>query len=63
MGILPDLKDYKQTPIPEKKPELENRFDEIFTTRTSYETLNKAGKRFVATTNLTSPLIFRSVSS
>jgi hypothetical protein len=37
-----DLKDYKQAPGPEKKAELENRFDEIFTTRTSYETLNQA---------------------
>ncbi len=41
-GFYRDLKDYKQTPIPEKKPELENRFDKIFTTRTCYETLNQA---------------------
>ena len=41
-ALYRDLKDYKQTPIPEKKPELENRFDEIFTSRTSYETLNQA---------------------
>jgi Transposase IS66 family len=36
-----ELKAYKNAPSPEKKAELENRFDEIFTTRTSYETLNQ----------------------
>jgi len=41
-GFYRELQAYKQTPGPEKKAELENRFDEIFTTRTSYETLNQA---------------------
>ncbi len=41
-GLYRELKAYKQVPAPEKKAELENRFDEIFTTRTCYETLNKA---------------------
>jgi len=41
-GLYHDLQVYKQTPGPHKKAELENRFDEIFTTRTSYATLNQA---------------------
>src|SRR5208283_5438563 len=40
-----ELKAYKQTPGKNKKAELENRFDEIFTTRTCYATLNSALKR------------------
>jgi len=41
-ALYRDLKDYKQAPGPEKKAELANRFDEVFTTATSYETLNQA---------------------
>jgi hypothetical protein len=41
-GFYRELKDYKQAPGPEKKAGLEKRFDEIFTTRTSYATLNQA---------------------
>ena len=40
-----ELKAYKQTPAPEKKTELQERFDQIFTTRTCYERLNQALKR------------------
>ena len=40
-----ELKAYKQTPVPEKKTELQERFDQIFTTRTCYERLNQALKR------------------
>jgi hypothetical protein len=40
-----ELKAYKQTPAPEKKAELQERFDQIFTTRTCYESLNQALKR------------------
>jgi hypothetical protein len=40
-----ELKTYKANPDPEKKGELERCFDKIFTTRTCYETLNKALKR------------------
>ena len=40
-----ELKAYKQAPDPEKKTELQERFDLIFTTRTCYETLNQALKR------------------
>jgi len=36
---------YKQSPGPEKKAELQERFDEIFTTHTCYEALNQALKR------------------
>ena len=32
-----ELKAYKQTPGPEKKAELQERFDQIFTTHTCYE--------------------------
>lgn len=41
-GFYRQLRDYKKTPGPEKKAELFNRFDEIFTTRTSYASLNEA---------------------
>ncbi|MFC1834320.1 transposase [Thermodesulfobacteriota bacterium] len=41
-GFYRDLKDYKQAPSPAMKAEIENRFDEIFTAGTSYQTLNKA---------------------
>jgi hypothetical protein len=40
-----DLKRYKQQPSEKKKAELEARFDEIFTTQTSFATLNAALKR------------------
>jgi hypothetical protein len=40
-----ELKTDKQTPSIHKKPELEKRFDEIFTTRTCYAPLNQALKR------------------
>jgi hypothetical protein len=40
-----ELKAYKQNPDPEKKTELQERFDLIFTTRTCCETLNQALKR------------------
>ena len=39
------LKAYKQTPAPERKTELQERFDRIFTTQTCYERLNQALKR------------------
>jgi len=37
-----ELKAYREAPGPEKKRELEQRFDQVFTTRTCYETLNRA---------------------
>ncbi len=40
-----ELKAYKQAPCEEKKRELERRFDEIFSTRTCYQSLNQALKR------------------
>ena len=40
-----ELKAYKQEPWEEKKTELEARFDEIFGTRTCYQSLNLALKR------------------
>ena len=40
-----DLKAYKKQSIEEKKAELESRFDQIFTTKTYFETLNQALKR------------------
>jgi hypothetical protein len=40
-----DLKKYQQAPSVEKKAELDRRFDEIFTTRTRFETLNQVLKR------------------
>ncbi len=40
-----DLKTYKEKPDQEKEAELDQRFDEIFTTRTCYEMLNQALKR------------------
>jgi len=40
-----ELKTYKQAPTICKRPDLEKRFDEIFTTRTCYATLNEALKR------------------
>ncbi|MBM3299849.1 MAG: transposase [Deltaproteobacteria bacterium] len=39
------LKAYREAPGPEKKQELVERFDEIFTTKTCYEMLNQALKR------------------
>lgn len=40
-----ELKAYQEAPSIERKAELETRFDEIFTTRTCFETLNQALKR------------------
>jgi hypothetical protein len=40
-----DLKDYQKHPTEAKKGELAARFDTIFTTRTSFETLNQLLKR------------------
>jgi len=40
-----ELKAYKQTPGPQKKAGLQQLFDQIFTTRTCYESLNQALKR------------------
>lgn len=40
-----ELKDYRENPSPARKTALEMRFDEIFTTRTCFETLNQALKR------------------
>jgi len=37
-----DLKDYKQAPGPEKRSDLNKRFDEIFRADTCYDALNKA---------------------
>lgn len=44
-GLYRDLKAYKQKPEREKRSELEQRFDRIFTVRTCYERLNQALKR------------------
>lgn len=41
-GFYRELQAYKQTPDPGKKPELETRFDEIFSEHTCYEALNEA---------------------
>lgn len=43
--IYGELKAYRDAPGPEKKRELEQRFDQVFTTRTCYETLNRALER------------------
>lgn len=40
-----ELKNYKQAPLAEKKAGLDRRFDEIFTTKTRFETLNQVLKR------------------
>ena len=40
-----ELKAYKQSPGHEKTAELQERFDQIFTTHTCYEALNQALKR------------------
>src|SRR5919106_1476362 len=40
-----DLKKYQPAPSAEKKAELDRRFDEIFTTKTRFETLNQVLKR------------------
>ncbi len=41
-GFYRDLKEYKQAPDPEKKTQLDKRFDRIFLTATCYDALNKA---------------------
>ena len=43
--LYQDLKDYKRNPDPKRRAELKNRFDEIFTARTCYATLNQALNR------------------
>src|ERR671923_1579286 len=43
--LYADLKAYKAHPSPEKKIDLETRFDALFTTQTSFETLNQALRR------------------
>ncbi len=43
--LYQDLKAYREEPLAAKKAELERRFDEIFTTRTCFSTLNHALKR------------------
>ena len=43
--IYTNLKGYKQAPSEEKKAALQERFDEIFSTKTCYETLNQTLKR------------------
>lgn len=40
-----DLKEYRTNPNPEKKAELERRFDELFTRKTDFQTLNLALQR------------------
>jgi hypothetical protein len=40
-----DLKQYQDHPTPARKTELEDRFDELFTTKTCYHTLNQALQR------------------
>jgi len=44
-GYYQDLKAYRRKPDPEKRADLERRYDEIFTTRTCYATLNQTLKR------------------
>jgi hypothetical protein len=43
--LYADLKAYKAHPSPEKKIDLEARFDAIFTIQTSFETLNQTLRR------------------
>jgi hypothetical protein len=43
--LYDELKDYKQLPGKEKKVQLEKRFDEIFTSKTCFVTLNNVLKR------------------
>jgi hypothetical protein len=44
-GMYADLKACKAHPSPEKKTDLEDRFDALFTTQTSFETLNQTLRR------------------
>src|ERR687896_1001657 len=44
-SCMPDLKAYKAHPSPKQKTELEARFDVLFTTQTSFETLNQTLRR------------------
>jgi hypothetical protein len=46
--LYKDLKDYRETPTSEKKIAIELRFEEIFTTKTCFESLNQALKRLHA---------------
>jgi hypothetical protein len=45
-GFYDELKVYQQSPSAQKKTELEGRYDEIFTQKTCFTTLNLALKRF-----------------
>ena len=47
-GLYADLKAYKQAPSNDEKAQLEARFEEIFTTKTCYQTLNGALQRLHA---------------
>ncbi len=44
-NLYADLKEYRTDPTEEKKTDLENRFDELFTRKTGFETLNLALER------------------
>ena len=46
--LYADLKDYKNSPNEEKKNLIEKRFDEIFTTKTCFASLNQTLKRIYA---------------
>jgi hypothetical protein len=43
--LYAEMKAYKAHPLPEKKIDLEARFDALFTTQTSFETLNQTLRR------------------
>ena len=45
MGIISGSEGHKRNPYPKRRAELKDRFDEIFTARTCYATLNQALKR------------------
>jgi hypothetical protein len=47
-GVYQMLKDYKQAPGPEARAAIETRFEALCTTRTCFETLNRALKRLHA---------------
>jgi hypothetical protein len=46
--LYADLKTYRTKPTPERKDELTKRFEEIFSTRTSYATLDRLSSRLKA---------------
>jgi hypothetical protein len=49
-ALYTDLKAYKEHPSPEKKIDLETRFDALFTIQTSFETLNQTLRRISSAT-------------